>query len=196
MYFNSHFFIYNRRHGPVFTNTTSDFSNKTKGKKKMRVEVVKDVKIVFNHSKSVVNEALEMSKALKLETKNVMQIKHMLQEKNNGESTTPDVKTMKSMVDVNKQVKESLSRIKLLLQKQKSALRTTSPKEVEKIAILKKNIVKSEIEARRAQKNSVMIDRYVQDSAQAVVVQAKVEVENAVLETKKARLGVSKVPQR
>jgi hypothetical protein len=162
----------------------------------MRVEVVKDVKIVFNHSKSVVNEALEMSKALKLETKNVMQIKHMLQEKNNGESTTPDVKTMKSMVDVNKQVKESLSRIKLLLQKQKSALRTTSPKEVEKIAILKKNIVKSEIEARRAQKNSVMIDRYVQDSAQAVVVQAKVEVENAVLETKKARLGVSKVPQR
>jgi hypothetical protein len=103
---------------------------------------------------------------------------------------------MKSMVDVNKQVKESLSRIKLLLQKQKSALRTTSPKEVEKIAILKKNIVKSEIEARRAQKNSVMIDRYVQDSAQAVVVQAKVEVENAVLETKKARLGVSKVPQR
>jgi hypothetical protein len=75
-------------------------------------------------------------------------------------------------------------------------LRTTSPKEVEKIAILKKNIVKSEIEARRAQKNSVMIDRYVQDSAQAVVVQAKVEVENAVLETKKARLGVSKVPQR
>ena len=83
-----------------------------------------------------------------------------------------------------------------MLQKQKSALRTTSPKEVGKIAILKKNIVKSEIEARRAQKNSVMIDRYVQDSAQAVVVQAKVEVENAVLETKKARLGVSKVPQR
>jgi hypothetical protein len=176
------------------TNTSTSTSNVTKPIRKVKV-IKKKAPIVFNHSGTVVDIIDDTQAVLEEEriiVKKVMEIKQRLHKMNahGHNNTIPDVKMMHSMVDVSKQADASLHRVENLLEQQKHALETTPPSEVEKIAVLEKAIASSIIEVKRAKTSSTLIARYVQDSAQAAVLQAKVEVENAVMETKRLQLGV------
>lgn len=150
--------------------------------------------VAFNES--TVAEAVQIAVKLKKEANKVLEIKHLLQAMNVN-STSPDVKMMTSIVEVTKQAKASFARVNDMLKEQMRALASTNPLELDKIAIIKKNIEKSKIAVKSAAKNSDEITRYMQDSAMAAVREAKAEVESNVFDTKAAQLGVDVVaPKR
>ena len=196
---NLFFLIFSPDHrlGATHHNATSNTTNRTENRGvslALQHMGARNAPVAFNES--TVAEAVQIAVKLKKEANKVLEIKHLLQAMNVN-STSPDVKMMTSIVEVTKQAKASFARVNDMLKEQMRALASTNPLELDKIAIIKKNIEKSKIAVKSAAKNSDEITRYMQDSAMAAVREAKAEVESNVFDTKAAQLGVDVVaPKR
>ena len=129
------------------------------------------------------------------ETKKIEMLKfgvqHMMRKKKGSRSSTPDVDAMKSLRSISKQAKSNLALAVTMMKFQSQRLETTNPSEKHTIEMLKKDVQKSRISIDRARQTVVEIARFFQDSAQAAVREAKVQLEQNIFKAKADELGVN-----
>ena len=104
---------------------------------------------------------------------------------------TPGVEEMKSLRSINKQAKSNLATAETMMKLQTQRLVSTSPKDKHTLEMLEKDVQKSRISLKRASQTVLEIARFFQDSAQAAVREAKVQLEQNVFNAKADELGVN-----
>jgi len=167
------FFYFISRHPPK--NTTAALKKK--------------LKKIYNSSTKVVEESLTISDLVLVNARKVSSIKHELHKMINN-SAAPNLKMMVFIQKDVKKAKEFLQHAKRYFEEEVQALAQTNPTEKHKIVLLKKAVERSQIAVTRAEKDALGISNFLQDSAQAAVRQAKVELEQNVMDSKATKLDV------
>jgi hypothetical protein len=121
------------------------------------------------------------------ETEKIEKLKHWVQQM--LKKGTPGVEEMKSLRSINKQAKSNLATAETMMKLQTQRL--VSPKDKHTLEMLEKDVQKSRISLKRASQTVLEIARFFQDSAQAAVREAKVQLEQNVFNAKADELGVN-----